>query len=86
MQMELIETEDQLDDEIVPSNVLTNADRCDQCGAQAFIWVNMPNSKSGLLYCIHHFNRNEAKLREVAIDFVDERYKINVKPSASSPD
>lgn len=68
------------------SDTLNNADRCDQCGAQAFVWVNMPNSQAGLLYCGHHFNRNEEGLRKVAIDIWDERYKINVKASASSPD
>lgn len=66
------------------SDTLSNADRCDACGAQAFVWINMPNSTHGLLYCSHHFNRFEAKLREYAIDIIDERYKINVKASASS--
>ena len=84
--MELTETEGAEETQSSPSNILTNADRCDQCGVQAFIWVNMPNSQNGLLFCIHHFNRNESELRKVAIDFIDERYKINVKPSASSPD
>lgn len=68
------------------SDTLNNSDRCDQCGAQAFVWVNMPGSKAGLLYCGHHFARNEAGLREHAIDIVDERYKINKKPSQSAPD
>lgn len=68
------------------SNVLTNADRCDQCGAQAFVWVNMPESSAGLLFCRHHFLKNETKLREYAIDIIDETYKINLKASASSPD
>ena len=68
------------------SNKLKNADRCDTCGAQAFVWAIMPDSDAGLMYCGHHFNKYEAKLREVAIDIFDERYKINEKPSASSPD
>ncbi len=77
----------QADEEGRPlSDVLNNADRCDSCGAQAFVWVNMPNSQSGLLSCSHHFNKYEVKLRELAIDIFDERYKINVKASASSPD
>lgn len=77
----------QTDEEGRPlSDVLTHADRCDACGAQAFIWVNMPNSKAGLLYCGHHFNKYEPKLREYAIEIFDERYKINLKASASSPD
>ncbi|UDL16428.1 hypothetical protein SEA_ZOOMAN_187 [Microbacterium phage Zooman] len=66
------------------SDTLNHSDRCDACGAQAFVWINMPNSTHGLLYCSHHFNRFEAKLREHAIDVIDERYKINVKASASS--
>lgn len=86
MQMELIDTQDDAEVVVSLSNVLNNADRCDQCGAQAFVWVNMPDSQTGLLYCGHHFARNEAGLRKVAIDFIDERYKINVKASASSPD
>lgn len=77
------------DEAVVPeerplSDTLNNTDRCDACGAQAFVWVNMPNSQAGLLYCSHHFNRFEEKLREYAIDIVDERYKINKKPSQSS--
>ena len=75
------------DEEVRPlSDVLNHSDRCDACGAQAFIWVNMPNSKNGLLYCGHHFNKYEAKLREYAIEIFDERYKINLKASSSSPD
>lgn len=66
------------------SDVLNNADRCDACGAQAFVWINMPESDAGLLYCAHHFNRFEEGLKKVAIDIFDERYKINVKPSQSS--
>lgn len=68
------------------SDVLSNADRCDSCGAQAFVWVNMPDSKAGLLWCGHHFAKYEVNLRKVAIEVYDERYKINVKASASSPD
>jgi len=86
-----MELTDTVDEETVEapldlSDVLKITDRCDQCGAQAFIWVNMPNSKAGLLFCNHHFRKNETKLREVAIDFIDESYKINKKASASSPD
>lgn len=86
--MELTEIEDVAEVEVARplSDTLNVSDRCDQCGAQAFVWVNMPNSKAGLLYCGHHFRRNEAGLREYAIDVVDETYKINKKPSQSAPD
>lgn len=68
------------------SNRLNHSDRCDACGAQAFVWATMPGSSEGLRYCSHHFNKFETKLREYAIDIVDERYKINLKASSSSPD
>ena len=86
--MELTEIEDveEVEVERPLSDTLNVSDRCDQCGAQAFVWVNMPNSKAGLLYCGHHFRHNELKLREYAIDIVNETYKINKKPSQSSPD
>lgn len=68
------------------SDVLNHSDRCDQCGAQAFVWVAMPKAESGLLFCSHHFNRNEEILKKVWVGYIDERYKINLKASASSPD
>lgn len=75
-----------LDEERPLSNKLNHADRCDTCGAQAFVWAIIPNSEHGLMFCGHHFNKYEDNLRKVAIDIWDERYKINVKASASSPD
>ncbi|UVG35203.1 hypothetical protein SEA_CECE_197 [Microbacterium phage Cece] len=79
-------TEVEPDEVVRPlSNTLNASDRCDQCRSQAFVWVNMPESKAGLLYCGHHFHKNEEKLREVAIDIIDERYKINAR-SQSAPD
>lgn len=84
--MEPVATIEAETEERTLSNTLNHSDRCDACGAQAFVWINMPNAVAGLLYCSHHFNKYEAKLREYAIDIVDERYKINLKASASSPD
>ena len=86
--MELLDedTVGEEDDVYSPIDRLKVTDRCDQCGAQAFYWVIMPNSEHGLMFCIHHFRRNEQELRKVCIDVVDESYKINVKPSQSSPD
>jgi len=80
--MELLEPEIAVPEPVL-SDQLNTADRCDQCGAQAFVWVNMPNSKAGLLFCAHHYNRNEEKLLPVALHVVDERWKINTKPSPS---
>lgn len=76
----------EIDDSPALSDILTNADRCDQCGAQAYHLVqDIPGAESGLLFCNHHFRRNEEKLRRLTDNFIDESYKINEKPSQSSP-
>ena len=54
--------------------VLTLQDRCDSCHAQALVWVNGVNGE--LLFCGHHFNKFEKKLREYAYEIIDERSKL----------
>lgn len=49
---------------------LTAADRCDRCGAQALVRVVL--SSGELLFCGHHAKAYEDKLREKAVDWVDE--------------
>lgn len=85
MHMELTDQLDGYDADLERplSDRLTNADRCDQCQAQALVWVKMPNSENGLLYCAHHFNKHEDKLREIAVEIADERYKLSVKSPPS---
>jgi hypothetical protein len=53
-----------------PLPALTPADRCDRCGAQAYIRAVLPDGE--LLFCAHHGRRFAAKLREVAADIQDE--------------
>jgi hypothetical protein len=60
---------------------LTLRDRCDRCGitARAYVAVMIPAGKDGLLplyFCAHHFRRYEAKLREVAVSILDERFVL----------
>lgn len=72
---------------------LTRIDKCDQCGsAQAFVQVEKLRAddlgelkNSSLLFCAHHFQRNEGKLHKDGWTLtVDLRDTINVKPSQSS--
>jgi hypothetical protein len=49
---------------------LTAADRCDRCGAQAFVRVVL--SSGDLLFCAHHAKAYEDKLKATAVDWVDE--------------
>ena len=55
---------------------LTVADRCDRCGAQAFVRIHLDAGKS-LQFCGHHFRENESRLREIAVDVQDETTALN---------
>lgn len=56
-------------------NPLTTAERCDRCGAQAYVRVVLDNGGE-LLFCGHHANKYEDELRKVATEFQDERARI----------
>lgn len=56
-------------------NSLTAAERCDRCGAQAYVRVVLENGGE-LLFCGHHAKQYEDALRKVAIEFQDERARI----------
>ncbi|MGH8967289.1 MAG: DUF7455 domain-containing protein [Actinomycetes bacterium] len=63
---------------------LTAADRCDRCGAQAYLRVEL--SKGGeLLFCAHHAREHGDKLREIAVSVHDETEKLSDTP-AIAPD
>lgn len=53
-----------------PVDELTPADRCDRCGAQAFVRALLPDGE--LLFCAHHGRRFAPQLREVAIFIQDD--------------
>ncbi len=59
-------------------DILTANDRCDRCGAQAYVLVIFPEDKA-LMFCSHHWNENSAKLIELAVDIVDETDKLSRK-------
>lgn len=54
---------------------LTAADRCDSCGAQAYIAAEVNGSE--LLFCAHHGRRYEEKLRAVATAWHDETHRLS---------
>jgi hypothetical protein len=53
---------------------LTAADRCDACGAQAYIRVTL--STGQLYFCAHHGNENKQKLEAIALNWHDETEKL----------
>ena len=53
---------------------LTAGDRCDSCGAQAYIAAEVNSSE--LLFCAHHGRKYEEKLRSVATSWHDETARL----------
>ena len=61
---------------VTVTETLTAADRCDRCGAQAYIRVTL-NSGGELLFCGHHGKAHSDKLRQVALKIQDETSKLS---------
>jgi hypothetical protein len=61
---------------VAPSSPLTAADRCDRCGAQAYLRVEL-QSGGELLFCAHHAREHGDKLKEIAVAVVDETDKLH---------
>jgi hypothetical protein len=67
---------------LATSSALSAADRCDRCGAQAYLKVEL-QSGGELLFCAHHAREHGDKLREVAAHVVDETDKLaETRPTA----
>lgn len=65
---------------------LTAVDRCDRCGAQAYMRVTLPAGE--LLFCAHHGREYTPKLKELAAEIVDEFGRLDEQqqpvPAASA--
>ena len=55
--------------------VLTASDRCDRCGAQAFVRVTLPTGGT-LIFCGHHARKHEEKLKLIATEYIDETDRL----------
>ena len=53
-----------------PTQTLSAADRCDRCGAQARVRVQLTAGE--LLFCMHHAKAVEPALRPQALEWHDE--------------
>jgi hypothetical protein len=62
---------------------LSAVDRCDRCGAQAYLRVELAGG-GDLLFCGHHAREHGDKLREVAVSVHDETSKLADTPSAAT--
>lgn len=61
---------------------LTAADRCDRCGAQAFIRARLGDGGE-LHFCAHHGREHLDKLKDVAAEVVDETDRLHESESPS---
>lgn len=53
----------------------TSADRCDRCGAQAYLRVTLPTGGE-LMFCAHHGAAHREKLQQVAAVIHDETDRL----------
>jgi len=54
---------------------LTAVDRCDRCGAQAYVRVLLPG-RLELLFCAHHNRQYSSALAGVAVEIQDETMRL----------
>ena len=61
---------------LIPS--LTAADRCDRCGARAYVRVELAVGE--LLFCAHHGRKHADALANVAVSIQDESERLHTEP------
>ena len=64
---------------VVATTPLTALDRCDRCGAQAYMRVELAGGGE-LLFCAHHAREHGSKLRTIAVNVHDETGKLTAPP------
>lgn len=70
--MSQITTESSAVDEL--DHILTALDRCDSCGAQAYVKVTLATGE--LLFCAHHGAKFKDKLFPTALAWHDESSRL----------
>ena len=57
------------------NGALTAVDRCDRCGARAYVRVVLPSALE-LLFCAHHNREHAAALTKIAVEIHDETERL----------
>jgi hypothetical protein len=65
----------------IATQALTAADRCDRCGARAYLRVTLPGGGE-LLFCAHHGRAHEDALIAADADIQDQTDHLAPKPTA----
>lgn len=55
--------------------VLSGEDRCDRCGAQAYVLVRL-RSGQDLQFCVHHYTAHSAALEPLTDQVFDESNRL----------
>lgn len=64
---------------------LTASDRCDRCGARAYLRVVLP-AGGELLFCAHHGRAHESALRAADAEILDESQVLANTPTTAPLD
>jgi hypothetical protein len=65
---------DKTEEVVKKEYVLKAIDRCDTCNAEALVLVK--GVTGALMFCGHHYAKNENALKNFAYEIVDEREKL----------
>ena len=57
------------------AGTLTMTDRCDRCGARAYVRVLLPSGLE-LLFCAHHNRQYASALTKIAVEIRDESDRL----------
>jgi len=68
---------------ILEQTPLNAVDRCDRCGAQAYVRATLLNGGE-LLFCAHHAKEYSERLKTVAASIQDETDKLAQSPSSQA--
>jgi hypothetical protein len=69
----------------IAASPFTAADRCDRCGAQAYVRATL-ESGLDLLFCAHHWHANETRLREIGAEIYEELERLATVPATAALD
>ena len=58
------------------TRTLTAMDRCDRCGARAYVRVLLPSGLE-LLFCAHHTREHASALTMIAVEIRDETDRLS---------
>ncbi|POM22691.1 hypothetical protein BTM25_48950 [Actinomadura rubteroloni] len=70
---------------LAPTKPLTVADRCDRCGAQAYVRAVLVGG-GDLLFCAHHGRKYAEALRSNGADIQDESARLTETPASAVDD